>query len=800
MSPRRAKSSLFKLPSRIPLWFMLIIPSTLIMTAVVTLTGYLSYKNNEVIVNDIATQLLSEISARTDSHLSAFFQIPTHINRSNANAIHNQFLDLTDAEAVGAYLLDTVQIYDTVSSIYFGNIQGGLISAGREGADGSLYLITTENFAAGTLNKYALNAAGNPADVLVTVPNFDARVRPWYVGAMESESAYWTAPYVLSTGQDLALASSLPIYNEAHELLGVVSVDIFISHISDFLEKLELGTNSQAYIIEQSGLLVATSTGSAPFVREDESRWQRLSAADSSDTLIATSTRYIMTNLSGFSHLSNRQQHIMTINGQRYFLSVMPYDGTQGLDWCVVILIPEDDFLGQIAARNRIILLLTISAVVVSIVVGVVIAIQVSKPIARLSAAATNLANGKWSESVPIEGTQEIQQLGQSFNMMTAQIHEAFSHLEERVRTRTADVQASEIRYRAIVEDQTELVCRFLTDNTLTFVNDAYCRDFDFQSSDVLGASFMPRIPETDQREVQRRLAILSLEHPIISVEHRVIKPDGQVRWMQWSNRALFDEQNQIIEYQAVGRDITERKELEETLQKALARETELSDLKSKFITTVSHEFRTPMAIILSSIQILQRYGDRLDQTRHTEHFQRIQTQIHHMTTLLDDAITINRIENDKALFNPEPLDIVDLCKSIIDEIQPATDIAISFGVIGDCTETRADRRLLYLIFSNLISNAVKYSSGLPVKVELVCTKTQILLAVKDEGIGIPTKAQERIFEPFYRADNVDAINGIGLGLAIVKHSVEQHGGNMTFESEVSKGTTFTVTLPKQLF
>jgi PAS domain S-box-containing protein len=783
-------------PFRIPLWVILIIPSTLIMTTVVTLTGYLSYKNNQVIVNDIATQLLSEISARTTSHLSAFLRIPSHINQSNANVIQNQLLDTTDIEAVRHYLWEEIQIYDTVSSIYFGNTQGGLISAGREGADGSLYLITTENFAAGKLDKVAVDTAGHPTTVLVSVPNFDARIRPWYVGATEGGEAFWTAPYVLSTGQDLALAASLPVYDSQHERLGVVSVDIFISHVSDFLEELDIGEHGQAYIVEQSGLLVATSTDSAPSIREGESGWQRLAASDSSDRLIATSTSYIATELDGFSNIVNQQQHLMTMAGKRYFLSVTPYDMGNGLDWYVVILIPEDDFLAQITARNRLILVLTLSAVVISIVIGVLTAIQVSSPIARLSAAATNIANGKWSDSVPIAGTQEIQQLGQSFNAMTAQLREAFTHLEERVHIRTAELEASEARYRAIVEDQTELLCRFVADYTLTFVNDAYCRYFEVSSSELLGKSLTPRIHEDDQHVVNQ-METLTRENPTISIEHRVIKRDGQIRWMHWVNRALFDEAGQVIEYQAVGRDITERKQLEETMQTALAHETELSELKSQFIATVSHEFRTPMAIILSSMQMLERYGDKLDKTRHAEHFRRIQTQIQHMTGLLDDAITINRIERGNAAFNPDVLDIVNLCQNVIDEVRLITETSITFGVIGDCSETRGDRRLLHLIFTNLISNAAKYSSGMPVKVELVCSKTQILFVVKDEGIGIPPDAQTRIFEPFYRANNVDAVNGIGLGLAIVKHSVELHGGTLLFESEVGKGTTFTVTFPK---
>ena len=155
----------------------------------------------------------------------------------------------------GHYFWEKVQIYDSVTSIYFGNPEGGLVSGGQEGADGSLYIITTDNFQKGPLNKYATDASGNLTELLVTVPAFDSRIRPWYEGAVEQNGVNWTNPYVLSTGQDLAIASSLPVYDEADELIGVVSVDIFISHINNFLRGLEIGKTGQAYIVDHSGFL-----------------------------------------------------------------------------------------------------------------------------------------------------------------------------------------------------------------------------------------------------------------------------------------------------------------------------------------------------------------------------------------------------------------------------------------------------------------------------------------------------------------------------------------------------------------
>ena len=142
--------------------------------------------------------------------------------------------------------------------------------------------------------------------------------------------------------------------------------------------------------------------------------------------------------------------------------------------------------------------------------------------------------------------------------------------------------QASEARYRAIVEDQTELICRFKPDGTLTFVNDAYCRYFDKQPEDLIGHSFLPLIPEADWRQIENLIASLSQAHPVVTIEHRIILPNGEIRWQQWSDRVIFDQQGHLVEYQSVGRDITERKRAEIELQRQYQRSQLLAEVTQK--------------------------------------------------------------------------------------------------------------------------------------------------------------------------------------------------------------------------
>jgi PAS domain S-box-containing protein len=182
--------------------------------------------------------------------------------------------------------------------------------------------------------------------------------------------------------------------------------------------------------------------------------------------------------------------------------------------------------------------------------------------------------------------------------------------ITERRRAEDA-LRESEARYRAVVEDQTELICRFLQDGTLTFVNEAYCRYFGKKREELIGSSVMPLIPEEDRKLVKMQFVSLSWENPVATYEHRVVAADGEIRWMQWSDRAIFGEQGRLIEFQSVGRDITERKRAEEALR---LRAEELAALQATVLdVTAPHDLPTLLQTIIErAALLLNALGGRL--------------------------------------------------------------------------------------------------------------------------------------------------------------------------------------------
>ncbi|GCL36594.1 hybrid sensor histidine kinase/response regulator [Sphaerospermopsis reniformis] len=267
-----------------------------------------------------------------------------------------------------------------------------------------------------------------------------------------------------------------------------------------------------------------------------------------------------------------------------------------------------------------------------------------------------------------------------------------------------------------------------------------------------------------------------------------------------------LERQNQELRQLTQRNEDLEQRVAERTaeLQAALEKEKELSQLKSRFITMASHEFRTPLAIISSSSGILQKFSDRLSAERKEQHFQTIQNTIKHITQILDDVLMINRAESEKIELHLEASDIIAFCRHLKEEIETTSNqhtinfyLDLGEEIMENYLIIQFDEKILRQILTNLLTNAIKYSpSHNLVNFSLTKNNNQILFKISDRGIGIPEADQANLFEPFHRASNVGTIVGTGLGLAIVKKCVDLHQGKINVESRAGEGTTFTVSLP----
>ncbi|MBD2773346.1 CHASE3 domain-containing protein [Iningainema sp. BLCCT55] len=237
-----------------------------------------------------------------------------------------------------------------------------------------------------------------------------------------------------------------------------------------------------------------------------------------------------------------------------------------------------------------------------------------------------------------------------------------------------------------------------------------------------------------------------------------------------------------------------------ETLQSKLAQEKELGELKLQFFSMVSHEFRTPLSVILGSAQLLEESLQSLVEKQKLKNLYRIQSSARLMTQLLSDILTLARAEAGKLEYKPEFVEMQTFCLNLIEDIQTMSNSQhfISFDKQGSCTHAWVDEKLLYSILSNLLSNAIKYSpQSKDICFTFKCEPEAITFQVKDFGIGIPKEIQQELYEPFKRGNNVKGILGTGLGLAVVKKCLDLHRGEISVESDVGVGTHFTVKIPQ---
>ncbi len=390
------------------------------------------------------------------------------------------------------------------------------------------------------------------------------------------------------------------------------------------------------------------------------------------------------------------------------------------------------------------------------------------------------------------------------------------------------DEQGAVVRYYGSAQDQTELVLVeqklreernllqtlinalpdhvYAKDNDLKYilVNDATVKYLgESDEAEILGKTDLDYFPVMKYEDwVQAEEHLLATGEPITDAEQYQQTVQGDKRWYLTSQYPIYDDDGQIRGLVGINRDVTAMKKVEHQLRNSLQRQVEANELKSRFVSMISHEFRTPLTSILLSTDLLHRYINRMTPDKRATHLSKIESQVKHLTSLIENFLTVDQAEIEKLPFKPQETNVRQLCEAVCNDIQT---IAVNQQKVlhttfeGDIPLMKVDENLFKLMVSNLLSNAVKYSDkGDVIEFKVKGHSQGIHITVQDEGIGIPISDQPKLFEVFHRAKNATNITGTGLGLTIVKQTVDLHGGQIEFESEEGVGTTFRVTMPKR--
>ena len=405
------------------------------------------------------------------------------------------------------------------------------------------------------------------------------------------------------------------------------------------------------------------------------------------------------------------------------------------------------------------------------------------------------------------------------------------------------ELRKTKNKYKDLYENAADMFVSINARNkTILECNQTFANNLGYVKTEIIGKAIFNFFTNESAEQIIKTMFPLFMKKGIIqNVELQILKKDGSTIDVLLNGKAVRDKNQNIISSRTVLRNISKRKQAEQELKKAqrkieqeleqynfhleneiikrtvelentnkqlknsllklknaLQREKEMGDYKSQIVSTVSHQFRTPLSIILSSIELIEQISETTPTEYQAIKYKNIKTSVTNMTTLLDDVLLLQKIEEGRVQLKKQKINFEKFCQKIIREIEllKKNNNRIIFNYNFSEKTISIDTTLLNNILRNLLTNALKFSGKNKVELTISSNNNNLIIKIKDFGRGIPEKELENIYKRFYRAKNAEGIEGTGIGLSIVKKNIELLNGQITVESTEKKGTIFTVILP----
>jgi signal transduction histidine kinase len=721
--------------SQVPLRTALLVPFLVEIAGTVAIVGYLSFNSGQQAVNDVATKLRSEVTFRIQQHLNTFLAQPQIINKINLDAISLGILNIEDRGILARYFSQQMQRFDTVSYIHYSNELGEFIGTGRL-ADRTLNLGIVEKSASGKFYNYETNHTGERGKLLSVTPNFDPRTLPWYKVAAKEGKAIWSPISVwVAPTPNISIDAGLPVYKSG-KLVGVLGVALVLSDISEFLRQVKFGRLGQTFIVDRSGYIIASSTTEEPFVvAADGKSSKRIQARDSKVPIISLTAKYLSERFHQFNRISGSQKLDFQINGDRQFVQVTPFSDSRGIDWLIVVVVPQSSFMDKIYANTRITIILCLLALVVSTIVGILTVRWITQPILEIGNSAKALADGQLELTLAANRKDELGVLARTFNSMAAQLQTAFMNLQK------TNLDNAELFLRE--QEKSQQLEQYLKD-----LQEAHLQLIQSEKMSALG-NLVAGVAHEINNPVgfisgnldQSIVAVQDLIHHLKLYQQKLPNPGQEI-----------DEDAEQIELDYILEDLPQ---MLSSMKNGVERIHNISislrtfsraDTNSKVATNIHEGIDSTLAILQHrlkansqrpAIQVIKDYGNIPPVTCHLGQLNQV------FMNLLANAI--------------------------------------------DCLEETNQG----LSFAQIKTNP----NMIAIKTQLCEETGSVTIAIKDNGKGMSESVQSKIFEHLFTTKAVG--KGTGLGLSISRQIVEEmHGGSLTCHSVLAEGTEFAIVLP----
>ena len=556
-SPAKPLPQTLPLP-RLSLRWVLVVPFVVLISGSVGIVGYLSFRTGEEAVTQLANELIDQTGDRITQHLDSYLGQAQAINLTNRAAVAAGTLDLNDFNALGNYFYRQVRLFN-FAYITFGGTDGSFIGSGN-GPNNALEIAEIPRANPSKLFSYTVDDQGNRVRLQEVLKSPQTNQDAWYVDGVKAGKPIWSSVYAWGDLPDhISISASAPVYNSQRQLLGVLGIDVELLQLSQFLNRLNAQHRGAIFILERSGLLIASSGQESPAPIVD-GKAQRLSALNSQEPLIREVTGDLISHFGRLEAIN--QAHLLRPNlNQPLFVKVIPYSDDYGLNWLIVSVIPEAEFMGQIQSNTRTTVLLCALTLGVALLLGLLTARWIATPIAQLSQASYAIAAGAEQQTLPTQtAIAELQTLAEAFKLMSAQVYQSLDRVK-------IALQESKEKYQTLF--QTLPIGISITDakGQLIEGNPA--------SEEILGISAQVQTERThDAPDWQiirpdgspmpptefASVRALQENRYIANVEMGVVQPDGRIHWISVSATPIpLEHYGVAIAYI----DITERKQQE---------------------------------------------------------------------------------------------------------------------------------------------------------------------------------------------------------------------------------------------